>query len=600
MRKREKHASGSRSGIVPARFLYQYLLRYKKVFFPAFFALILTAGLSLAFPYFLGGLIGTPSDALRGLKVTPEQVQERVNSTVFYLLIILLVQAVIGFFRVQGFIKAGEAALNDIRKDVMAHLVRLPIPFFHQHRAGELSGRLTGDLEILRETLMTTVPQLARQVVILIGGLVFIFLSSVKLSLFMLALLPVIILAIAILGRSIKGFSRATQDALAESNVVAEEAISGIQELKSYQNESLEVNRYEGALEVFKKVAYKGANARALFIAFIIFALFGSISVVAWFGAGMLSRGEISTTEFTHFILFSIFVGASLGAMPEIFGQLAKADGATERLREILALSTENYASETVSDQQGEGCNEVLVFQNVSFSYPSRPNELVLNQVSLEVTAGQRVAIVGSSGAGKSTLFQLLQGFYKPSAGEILVEGVSQDSLPISRRRAKMALVPQEVFLFGGSILDNIRYGRPQASEKDVQEASRLGYAHQFIMQFEKGYETLVGQRGVLLSGGQRQRIAIARAILADPEILLLDEATSALDSESEKIVQEALETLMQGRTSIIIAHRLATIKECDVIFVLEQGKIVERGSHDELIAQNGRYQYLAENQFLG
>lgn len=586
------------SGAVPASFLYGYLIRYKWVFFPAFGALILTAGLSLAFPYFLGSLIGSPSDALAGAEIDVESLQKNINRTVITLVCILFIQAIVGFFRVQGFIKAGEAALNNIRQDVLSHLLRLPIPFFHQHRAGELSGRLSGDLEILRETLMTTVPQFARQVVILIGGLIFLFCSSVKLSLFMLALIPVIVLAIAILGKSIKGFSRASQDALSKSNVVAEEAISGIQELKGNVNESFESKRYKAVLDEFKEVAYKGAKARALFVAFIIFALFGSISVVAWFGAGMLSRGEIATEEFVRFILFSVFVGASLGAMPEIFSQIAKADGATERIREILAMkpevSIEQSQELVIPDLQGQ-----VTFENISFAYPSRPDSNVLRDVSFNVEVGQRIAIVGASGAGKSTLFQLLLGFYNPDLGHLKIDGKLAQDYELSTRRASMSLVPQDIFLFGGTISENILYGSPNSSEEEMIEAAKQAYAHDFICDFAEGYETMVGQRGVKLSGGQRQRIAIARAILANPRILLLDEATSALDAESEKYVQEALNKLMESRTSIVIAHRLATIRSCDKIYVLEHGEILESGTHEELVALGQRYKYLAETQFI-
>jgi len=583
--------------VLPATFLYGYLLRYKWTFFPALFALILTAGLSLAFPYLLGSLIGSPSDALSGEVVDLDLQQSDINQTVLCLVSILFAQASVGFFRVQGFIKAGEAALNDIRQEVLSHLVKLPISFFHTHRSGELSARFAGDLEILREALMTTVPQFARQTVILIGGLLFIFCSSVKLSLFMLALIPIVVLAIAILGRTIKKYSRATQDALATSNVIVEEAISGIQELKCNGNEAFEVEKYSQALGDFKTLAYKGAKARALFLAFIIFALFGCIALVAWFGAGMLIRQEISTEEFTHFILFSIFVGASLGAMPEIFSQIQKTNGATERIREILALEPE-FVSDPVKEGEKIQAHTVEL-KNVEFSYPSRPKAKVLNKVSLNVRKGERVAIVGSSGSGKSTLFQLLFKLYEQTSGQILFGGQEVGASQLQDLRSQLALVPQDVFLFGGSILENIRYGRPEASVEEVKEAAKQAFAHDFITTFESGYETLVGPRGVQLSGGQRQRIAIARAILKAPHLLLLDEATSALDAESEKHVQLALDVLMRDRTSIIIAHRLSTIKNCDHIYVLEHGEIVESGTHEELIAQNKRYKFLADTQFL-
>lgn len=589
MRSKEK----KKVSTVPAKFLYKYLLRYKAIFFPALLALMLTAGLSLAFPYYLGSLIGTPAEALKG-NADFTVVEESLNKTIFILVGILTLQAVIAFFRVQGFIKAGESALNDIRKDVFSHLVRLPIEFFHKQRAGEISGRIAGDLEVLRETLMTTVPQFARQVVILIGGLIFLFITSVKLSLFMLGLIPVVVLAVAILGKSIRNFSRSAQDALSDSNVVVEESVTGIHELKAYTNEEYEVTRYESALNEFKNVAFKGAKARAAFVSFIIFALFGSISIVAWFGAGMLGNGEITSKEFTQFILFSVFVGASLGSIPEIFSQLNKAEGATERVREILGENVEEELSSEALTLAGQ-----VELKNLNFAYPSAPEREILKNLSLKVQPGEKVAIVGSSGAGKSTLFQLLLGFYSTAEGQLLFDGKDANTLSLQARRKEIAIVPQDVLLFGGSIEENILYGDPSATEKAVRVAAEKANAVEFIEQLTEKYETLVGHRGVKLSGGQRQRIAIARAILADPKILLLDEATSALDSENEKLVQNALEELMKGRTSFIIAHRLSTIKTCDRIFVLEAGQIVESGSHDELMQLEGRYKHLAETQLL-
>ena len=310
----------------------------------------------------------------------------------------------------------------------------------------------------------------------------------------------------------------------------------------------------------------------------------------------MLIKGEISSAEFTRFILFSVFVGASLGAMPEIFSQLQKADGATERIREILAMTPELPAESEVEPAPLQGH---VSFDKVSFRYPSRPDAQVLQEVSLEAKPGERIAIVGASGAGKSTLFQLLLGFYQQDEGAITFDGQEGSEYGLASLRSSMALVPQDVFLFGGTIAENILYGAPGKSMEEVKQAAKLAYAHDFIESFEEGYETMVGQRGVKLSGGQRQRIAIARAILADPKVLLLDEATSALDAESEKYVQEALDGLMKERTSFIIAHRLATIRSCDRIYVLEQGQVIESGSHDELMAQGARYKYLAETQFL-
>ncbi|MDE0825529.1 MAG: ABC transporter transmembrane domain-containing protein [Akkermansiaceae bacterium] len=589
--KTEEKGAGKR---VSAMALYGYLDRYRGVFLPSLVALFVTAALSLAFPYYLSSLIGSPSEAFRSGEVDVEAVSAKINTTVLTLIGILGLQAFISYWRVRGFIKAGESALNDIRRDVFSKLLRLRVEFFQSHRAGELSGRVAADLGVLRETLLTTVPQLVRQTVILVGGLVFIFIFSWKLSLFMLAMIPVVVLAVAIFGRKVRGYSTAAQDSMAESTVVVEESVSGIAEVKAYSNEEFEEARYGKSLSDYLGVVQKGARVRAGFLAFIIFVLFGTIAVVAWFGAGMLANEEIGTREFTGFILFSVFVGASLGSFPEIISQVQKANGATERLREILGEEPEKESGDATDSLSG-----AVVARDLKFSYPSRKDVAVLDGVSFEAKAGDRIAFVGPSGGGKSTLFSLLLGFYEADGGELLLDGRSVEELSLGTRRGAMALVPQDVLLFGGSILENISYGRPSASEEEVREAAQKAHAHEFIEGFPEGYATLVGPRGVKLSGGQRQRIAIARAILADPKILLLDEATSALDSESERLVQEALEELMKGRTSLIIAHRLGTVKNADRIYVLQGGKIVENGRHDELIAAGGTYRVLAETQLL-
>lgn len=600
MPRKETSEKKHRRKRVSALSFYGYLNRYRAIFLPSLVALFVTAGLSLAFPYYLSKLIGSPigslSEALKSTgTIDKEGVASSINRTVLTLLVILAAQAIIVYWRVRGFIKAGESALNDIRCDVFARLVHLPVEFFQRHRAGELSNRVSADLAVLRETLLTTVPQLARQSVILLGGLFFIFIMSWKLSLFMLAMIPVVILAVAIFGRRVRAYSRGAQDSLAVSGVVLEESTQGIAELKAYGNEAHEEDRYRSALGEYLTVVIRGAKVRALFVSFIIFVLFGSVSVVAWFGAGMLAREEITPFEFTAFILFSVFVGASLGAFPEIVSQIQKANGATERLREILGEEPE---ATTGKEAPFEVLGAVEA-QNVSFAYPSRPEKAVLDGVSFRAEGSERIAFVGQSGAGKSTLFSLLLRFYDPQDGALLIDGDPVAELSLATLRGAMALVPQDVLLFGGSVAENIGYGKPDATREEIEEAARKAHAHEFISEFPEGYETAVGPRGVKLSGGQRQRIAIARAILADPKILLLDEATSALDSESERLVQEALDELMKGRTSLIIAHRLGTVKHADRIYVMQGGKIVESGKHDDLIAAGGTYRLLAQTQLL-
>ncbi len=582
-----------KASISSHRWILGYLMQEKAVFFPSLVALFFTAMLSLAFPWFLKELIGNPADALKA-GIDPQVVLAKSNRVVLELVAVLALQAVVAFFRVQGFIHSCESALNRLRRDLFAHLVRLPMPFFQEQRSGALSNRVSADLGVVRDTLLNTVPQAVRQTVILIGGLIFIFVSSWKLSLIMLGSVPFVVLAIALTGRKVRGFSKAAQDSLADAGTVIEETVQGIADVKSFTNEPFEATRYDRALQSFFGVTMRGAKYRAAFLAFIIFALFGTIAFVAWFGARMLANGQINGTNFTSFILFSIFVGASLGTFPEIISQFQQTAGATQRLRELLDSPTERVQGDADAKLDGS-----LALENVSFRYPSRPDVQVLTDLSFQVKSGQRVALVGPSGAGKSTVFSLILGFNAPDEGQVLFDGRPALDIALQALRSQIAVVPQEVLLFGGTIRENIEYGQPGANLEQIMDASRQANAHDFIAELPEGYDTLVGPRGTKLSGGQRQRIAIARAILANPRILLLDEATSALDSESERLVNEALERLMHGRTSLVIAHRLSTVRYADRILVFQQGKIVESGSHEELIAHQGTYRFLVETQLI-
>ncbi len=582
-----------KTSISSHRWILGYLMREKAVFLPSLAALFFTAMLSLAFPYFLGKLVGSPSDALKH-RIDPQIVLARSNEVVLQLVAVLGLQAFVAFFRVQGFIRSGESALNHLRRDLFAHLVRLPMSYFQEQRSGALSNRVSADLGVVRETLLTTVPQAVRQSVILVGGLIFIFIASWKLSLIMLGSVPVVVLAIAFFGRKVRGFSKAAQDSLAEAGTVIEETVQGIADVKAFTNERFEAARYSRSLDAFFDVTRRGAKNRAAFLAFIIFALFGTISFVAWYGARMLATEQITWENFAYFILFSIFVGASLGSFPEIISQFQQTAGATERLRELLDIPPERADGDSSATLGG-----AVAFENVSFRYPSRPEALVLEDVSFQVEPGSRVALVGPSGAGKSTTFSLILGFNDPEAGRVLFDGRCASSLALQAIRSQTAIVPQEVLLFGGSIRENIEYGKPGASHAEIEAAAAQANAHEFIASLPEGYDTVVGPRGTKLSGGQRQRIAIARAILADPRVLLLDEATSALDSESERLVNEALERLMRGRTSLVIAHRLSTVRHADHILVFNHGRVVESGTHEELIARDGTYRLLVETQLV-
>ena len=583
----------SKKSVSSLKWILGYLMREKKIFLPSLAALFLTAILSLGFPYFLKELIGNPADALRR-EIDPALVLERSNRIVLMLVGVLALQATVAFFRVQGFILSGESALNRLRRDLFDHLIRLPMSFFQEQRSGALSNRVSADLGVVRDTLLNTVPQAVRQSVILVGGLAFIFISSWKLSLIMLGSVPVVVLAVAFFGRKVRGYSRDAQDALAEAGTVIEETVQGAADVKAFTNEPFEGGRYSRALDTFLGVTRRGAKNRAAFLSFVIFALFGTISFVVWHGARMLATGEISWTNFAAFILFSIFVGASLGSFPEIVSQLQQTAGATDRLRALLDTPPERSDGDVDARLGG-----AIAFENLSFRYPSRPDVRVLENIDFAIAPGSRVALVGPSGAGKSTTFSLILGFNEPECGRVLFDGRPASSFALRCLRSQIAIVPQEVLLFGGSIRENIEYGHPGASMEEIERAAREANAHDFINALPDGYETLVGPRGTKLSGGQRQRIAIARAILADPRILLLDEATSALDADSERLVNEALERLMRGRTSLVIAHRLSTVRHAERILVFKNGRIVESGSHDELILENGTYRLLVDTQLV-
>ena len=581
----------TKSPISSNRWILSYLLQEKKIFIPSLVALFVTAGLALAFPYFLKELVGSPVDSLRAA-VPPAEILARTNEIILKLVAVLFLQATIGYFRVQGFIRSGESALNRLRKDLFKHLLGLPVSYFQDQRAGSLSNRVSADLALVRDTLLSTVPQAVRQTVILIGGLVFIFISSWKLSLVMLGCIPVVVLLVAFFGRKVRSHSKAAQQSLADAATVIEESVQNIADVKAFTNEGFERARYEGSLSSFFAVALRGAKARGMFLSFIIFVLFGTIAFVVWYGARMYSTGGISWENFFSFIIFSIFVGASLGSFPEIISQFQQTAGATERLREILNLPGERETGRSDLTLTG-----AISCASLSFQYASRPEIAVLENITLALPAGQRTAIVGPSGSGKSTLFSLILGFNDPSSGKLIFDGTDAQEISLACLRSQIAIVPQEVMLFGGSIAENIAYGKDGATQAEIESAAVAANAHDFISTLPEGYATLVGPRGTKLSGGQRQRIAIARAVLADPKILLLDEATSALDSESERLVNEALERLMQGRTSLVIAHRLSTVRHADSILVLSKGKIVEQGTHEELLAANGTYRFLAETQ---
>ena len=573
--------------------LFRYLGPYRTRLIGALAALLVSTLLGLAFPYLMGRMI--------------DAAQHAGDFTRYALLALgaLSVQSVITFFQSYSFNQAGQRALTAIRKDTYARLITLPMGFFAQRRVGELASRLSADLTQIEEMLTTSVPQFSRQITILLGSLGLIAALSGRLLGVMLLSLPPIILVALIFGRRLRGVSRRAQDRLAESGVVVEETLQGIANVKAFTNEPYEVARYGASLDAFLDIILRTTRLRAAFVAFIIFAVFGVIVGVTWYGCRLLQTGELSAGQMISFSLYTVFVGGAMGSFADLWGQIQKTVGATARVRELLGENAEEVSAPLI----GNGTNGrapssrrlrgAVRFEHVRFRYPSRPEVEVLRGLSLTAEPGQRIALVGPSGAGKSTIVSLLLRFYDPDGGRLLLDGRPAGEFPLRDLRAAMAVVPQEVLLFGGSIAENIAYGRPGASPAEIEQAAREANAHDFIAGFPEGYATLVGERGVKVSGGQRQRLAIARAILKDPAILILDEATSALDSESERLVQDALERLLPGRTSFTIAHRLSTVRAADRIYVLENGAVAESGTHDELVTrENGVYRRLSEFQF--
>jgi len=584
-----------RENLKQALELFRYLRPYRGRFSAALASLFVSSLLSLSFPYLAGSILDAAVQHTKG-----GGSMAGADRTALLLMGILALQASLSFFQSLSFATAGQRSLVDLRRDTYARLISLPMTFFAQRRVGELASRLSSDLIQIEDTLITILPQFLRQTTILIGGIALIAVTSLQLTGIMLASLPFIIVAAVIFGRKTRKISREAQDRLADTATIVEETLQGILNVKAFSNEGYELNRYHEGLGSFLTTTLRGARLRAAFVAFIIFALFGFIVLVLWSGARLLQQGGITFGQLTRFGLYTTFVAGAMGQFAESYSQLQKAIGATGRVRELLRETGEVEVllgptpPSTLPRLRGD-----IVFENVHFSYPSRQGVEVLHAVNLAAASGQRIALVGPSGAGKSTLISLLLRLYDPSNGRLLIDGRDARDYRLTELRGQMSMVPQEVLLFGGSIAENIAYGKPGAGEDEIEQAARQANAHEFIQAFPERYATLVGERGIKLSGGQRQRVAIARAILKNPAILILDEATSSLDSESERLIQEALETLMRGRTSFIIAHRLATVRHADRIIVIAGGRVVESGTHEELQAvADGTYQRLAALQF--
>jgi len=582
----DKKRKLSKESLSKALKIFRFILPYKNTFLVGILFLLLSLTTNLIFPKLIGEIVAV----IEG-KSTYE-----LNQVVLFLIGILVLQSLFSFGRIYFFSIVSEKGMADIRRTLYGKIVSLPIPFFEQRRVGELMSRITSDVQALQDVLSFTLAELFRSLATVVVGIVIICFISWKLTIFMLATFPVAIVVAMIFGRYIRKLSKKAQDELANANVVVEETLQSVTIVKAFTNEFLEINRYGDALSRVITASLKAARFRGGFVSFIIFALFGGIVGVVWYGATLVQSGEMPFSELMTFIFYTMFIGGSIGGLGDMYAQIQKTLGASERLLEILDEKSEVEVNQQV---QPITVNGNIAFDNVQFAYPTRPDMQVLKGVSFNVPAGQKIALVGYSGAGKSTIVQLLMRYHTPLGGKISVDGQDIQTFDITAYRQNIAVVPQEVILFGGTIRENIAYGKPNATHEEIREAARKANALDFIESFPDQLETVVGERGIKLSGGQRQRIAIARAILKDPKILILDEATSSLDAESEKLVQDALDRLMQNRTTIIIAHRLATVRNVDCIYVIKEGTIFESGTHEELaMNENGLYAGLIKLQF--
>lgn len=596
-RNAERVERPSKESIQKAKGIFKYMRPYRGVFIIGWIFLVLSASAGMIFPFLMGQLLGSGSSSTPSMADSIQAIDmNNVNTVVIALFCLFAAQSIFSFFRVVIFTNVTENTLRDVRKDAFSRLIHMPMDFFNQNKVGELTSRVSSDLTQVQETLRTTIAEFFRQVFTIVLGIIILAFISWKLALIMLGSVPVVAIVAVIFGRFIRKLSKEAQAETANSNSILEESLMGISNVKAFTNELMLVRRFSSAIESIRNLNVKSGLWRGAFVSFIIFCVFGAIVLVIWQGI-IMTQGPnpaLNPKDFFSFIMYTIFMGAAISALPDMYATIQKTIGATENLMAIIHQDSE------IELMKGELKPEIsgsVRFNNVLFSYPQRKDIEVLKGINLLVEKNQTIALVGSSGAGKSTIASLLLNYYPLTGGAIEFDGNNIADIDVTHLREHMAIVPQEVLLFAGSIRENILFGRENASNEEIIEAAKQANAWEFIQSFPEGLETAVGDRGVQLSGGQKQRIAIARAILKNPTILLLDEATSALDSESEKLVQDALQTLMKGRTSIVIAHRLSTIRSADCIYVIDQGQIAESGTHDKLIAEHGVYAKLVQLQ---
>ncbi len=567
--------------------LWPFARPYRGMLVLALLALIFTASISLIMPLAVRQVVDN-------FDVAEEALLDRYFVAAFIIAALLAVGTAFRYYLVT---RLGERIVTDIRKAVFDKMIGMSPAFFERVMTGEVLSRITTDTTLILSVIGSSVSVALRNVLILFGGIGLMLWTSVKMTLLVLWPIPVILVPVVLLGRRVRRLSRENQDWIAASSGDASEQLLSAQTVQAFTHENRSREKFATVTERSFDAARKRIGTRALMTAIVIFLAFSAVVGFLWMGASDVRTGEISIGELVQFMIYTIMVAGALGALTEIWGELQRASGATERLVELL------QAHDAVSDPQSPAAagnlqEASIAFEDVTFAYPGRPGISALEGINLTIKPGETVALVGPSGAGKSTIIQLLQRFYDPQAGKITLNGADLRDLDRVDFRGQMALVPQDPVIFAESARENIRFGRPDASNAEIEAAAKAAAAHDFLMALPEGYDSEVGERGVMLSGGQKQRIAIARAILRDAPILLLDEATSALDAQSEKLVQEAVDALARERTTIVVAHRLATVKQADRIVVFDQGKIAAQGTHDELVAQNGLYARLAKLQF--
>ena len=577
-----------RKNLRPLAQLYPYLARYKFQVGAAIFFLLLAAATTLTLPVAVRNMID---------KGFLNNNADFVGNYFSALIAVAGLLALASSCRYYFVIWLGERVISDVRKDVFTHIAKLSVSFFDRSQSGEIVSRLTADTTQIKSAVGATASMALRNTILGIGAVCAMVYTSPRLSMIVIGAIPLIILPIVAFGRAVRRRSRDAQDTLADATAYASESISSIRTVQAFATGNIVSEHFAAAVENAFGAARKAVKTRALLTAFAIFLIFTSVIAVLWFGAHDVLQGTMTPGVLSQFLLYAVFAAGALASLSEVWGELSQAAGAAERITELLAEVPEIKAPDNPKPLPAHVAGDIQ-FNDVSFAYASRPDAPALHGLSLNIKAGETVAVVGSSGAGKSTLFSLLLRFYDPQSGAISIDGINIRDLDPEELRKQMAIVPQDTVIFAASAAENIAMGKTNATRQEIIAASKAASAHEFISQSSNGYDTALGERGVTLSGGQRQRIAIARAILKDAPVLLLDEATSALDAESERLVQEAIEKLMQNRTTIVIAHRLATTLKADRILVMDDGRIVEEGTHKSLVRKKGIYARLASLQF--